>query len=307
MATWQPPATAPRPLRVGALRGLRVAAGLAALLLVGGLVLRGSMGLTRAQPERIVRTDPVTGAIETDGRIGLATDASRPLFDHVSLAPGDTVQACVRVDYRGDVDPDAVVLHLAGLGGSRPLADRLDVAVERGAIATPATGCDGFVAEELVATGPLGSLADHARDAATGWRGWDPTPGEASTWYRVAVTLDDHTETSLQGARAETGFVWSAVAPPASSGLLHRVVVVLGAVARDTFLPMLLLLAVTMLFLGIQDRIDRRDPKLALAPVTTEPLEFAGVPGARVRATPRRAGPARTLVATPRGERSWLA
>lgn len=305
MATWQPPATAPRPLQVGALRGLRIAAGLAALLLVGGLILRGSMGLSRQEPERIVRTDPVTGAIETDGDIALTADADRPLFDDVHLAPGETVQACVRVDYRGDVDPDAIVLNLAGISGSRDLADRLQVAVQRGGIADPAAGCGGFVAREVVATGPLTALADHARDTATGWRGWDPTSGEASTWYRVAVTLDEELAPDLQGARTGTGFVWSAVASPTSTSVAHKVAVLVGTVVRDAFLPMLLLLAVTILFLGIQDRIDRRDPKLALAPVTTEPLDFAA-PSALPTTPVRRRVPTQVLAASLRGDGSWL-
>ena len=48
---------------------------------------------------------------------------------------------------------------------------------------------------------------------------------------------------------------------------------VLADVAGKTAFPAALLLIV-VLFLAIQDRIDRKDPKLALAPLGSEPLDF---------------------------------
>ncbi|MDP8975474.1 MAG: hypothetical protein M3N28_03750, partial [Actinomycetota bacterium] len=48
---------------------------------------------------------------------------------------------------------------------------------------------------------------------------------------------------------------------------------ILAEVAGKTAFPMILVLIV-VLFLAIQDRIDRNDPKLALAPVRSEPLDF---------------------------------
>jgi hypothetical protein len=51
-----------------------------------------------------------------------------------------------------------------------------------------------------------------------------------------------------------------------------------GAVAERSTLPMSLLLVV-MLFLLVQDRVDRNDPKLALAPVYPDPeLSFGPRP-----------------------------
>lgn len=270
MATWQPPQTASRPLRVGDVRVARIAAALAALLLVGGLVVRGSLGLRSETPERYVRTDPVTGLI-VDGSAGLTTSAAEPLFDGVVLHPGQTVEACVRIDYRGSADPDAVALELADVTGSSDLARGLTMVVDRGSLGD-ATGCSSFVAAATVGAGPLDALA--GREGATALGAWDPDAGEHAAWYRFRVTLDPGVEDQLQGETVATGFTWSALAAPESSSWMGRLTLLVGTVARNSIIPMLLLLAVTVLFLGIQDRIDRRDPKLALAPVTQEPLPF---------------------------------
>ncbi len=48
---------------------------------------------------------------------------------------------------------------------------------------------------------------------------------------------------------------------------------ILAEVAGKTAFPIILVLIV-VLFLAVQDRIDRNDPKLALAPVRSEPLDF---------------------------------
>jgi hypothetical protein len=52
-----------------------------------------------------------------------------------------------------------------------------------------------------------------------------------------------------------------------------NVLKILAEVAGKTAFPIILALIV-VLFLAIQDRIDRNDPKLALAPVRSEPLDF---------------------------------
>ena len=53
----------------------------------------------------------------------------------------------------------------------------------------------------------------------------------------------------------------------------NQLVQFLGTVAGKTAFPAALLVMV-VIFLGVQDRIDRRDPKLALAPVQSEALAF---------------------------------
>jgi outer membrane biosynthesis protein TonB len=53
----------------------------------------------------------------------------------------------------------------------------------------------------------------------------------------------------------------------------NRALEVLAEVAGKVAFPAALALVV-LLFLAIQDRIDRNDPKLALAPIRSEPLDF---------------------------------
>jgi hypothetical protein len=55
--------------------------------------------------------------------------------------------------------------------------------------------------------------------------------------------------------------------------LVATVTAVLAGAVETAAFPLLLLLVV-ILFLIIQDRIDRRDPKLALAPIRSEALTF---------------------------------
>lgn len=56
---------------------------------------------------------------------------------------------------------------------------------------------------------------------------------------------------------------------------LFTTVAALAAAAVETAAFPLVLLLVVVLFLGIQDRIDRRDPKLALALIRAESLRFS--------------------------------
>lgn len=69
-----------------------------------------------------------------------------------------------------------------------------------------------------------------------------------------------------------TGEVPSASRIPGPA--LTATVTKLLADAVETAAFPLLLLLIVLLFLTIQDRIDRRDPKLALAPIRSEALTF---------------------------------
>lgn len=61
---------------------------------------------------------------------------------------------------------------------------------------------------------------------------------------------------------------------PGGSGLLHRVGGVIGQTAQTLGFP-LVLVAIVIGFLVIQNRIDRKDPKLSLAPIQPDTLRFA--------------------------------
>ena len=67
----------------------------------------------------------------------------------------------------------------------------------------------------------------------------------------------------------------SARRPQTSNGgwMANPILAAAATVVGKTAFPAILALIV-LFFLTIQDRIDRNDPKLALAPVHSEPLDF---------------------------------
>ncbi len=252
-------------------RVLEIAGAVAALLLVAALMVRGSVGLHQRPDERIVTVDPRTGEI-TSGEVELRNAVTAPLFDDVQLAPGDKRSECIAIDYRGGVVVDSVLLQLSDTAGSGKLMDALEVTVDRGVADT--AGCDGFVRETRLVSDSLARLASGSDlPRSPGWRSWTPTNGDRAV-YRFTVALPEDAGNKMQGDRVTTDFRWIATAEPVGGDLGSRLGLLLLAVARDSIIPLLLLIVVAVLFLGIQDRIDRRDPKLAHAAVTDEPELF---------------------------------
>ncbi len=252
-------------------RVLQVVGAVAALLLVTGLIVRASVGLQHPPDERIVTVDPRSGAV-TSGGVALRSNLRAPLFDDVVLAPGDVVTECIAIDYRGDVLVDDVLLQLAQTAGSRELMGALDVTVERGVAGR--AGCDGFTPQARIASASLAQLAAGGdRPASAGRQRWTPTDGERAT-YRFTVALGDGAAEVVEGERVTTDFRWIATAVPVGGDLGSRLGMLLLAFARDGIIPLLIMIVVAVLFLGVQDRIDRRDPKLAHAAVSDEPELF---------------------------------
>lgn len=249
-------------------RGLHLLGAIAALLFIGALILRGSLGLYVPPGDGgIVDVDPETGAV-TGGAVQLVPSTTSPLFDDVELFPGERSSACLTIEHRGDVGLDAVLLQLADVTGPEPLLRALRLEVARGAGA--ARGCEGFRADEVI-EGPLRDLT--GAPAPTSWSSWVPEDGEEAV-FRLTLSLAEDAADALQGATATSGFQWTATARPSGGGFAERLGLLLSAVARDALLPLLLLVVLGVLFLGIQDRIDRQDPKLALAAVVEEPDSF---------------------------------
>lgn len=271
MAMWQArQVDSPAPLSRRDRRVLHVVGAVAALLLVAGLVIRGTVSLTRAPDERIVTVDTVTGQVLSGG-VQLTPGRVRPMFPDVHLEPGVARSACIEVAHDGEVPLDTVALRLDATEGSSLLLDRLVLGIERGA---PGVGddCTGFSPVADVASGRLLDLTEPPSPA--GWSSWRPAGNEVTS-YRFTVLLpDDAAVDALQGTRARVDFLWVATAEPAGGLVAPRMLMLLLAVARDALLPLLLLVVVAVLFLGVQDRIDRRDPKLARAAVHEEPRTF---------------------------------
>lgn len=246
---------------------LHVIGALAALVLVSGLLVRGAVGLTTAPDQRIVRLDPATGQV-LDAGIELEPSTSAPLFDHVALAPGETRAACLTITHRGGVPNEAVLLRLDATGGSQRLLETVQLVVERGDADGP--GCERFTPQATVASGTVAGLA---ASGGTGWASWTPGDGERAR-YRFSIHLPGDVTDELQGEEATADLLWVATAVPTGGDLASRTLLVAAGVARDALLPLLVLATLAVLFLGIQDRIDRRDPKLARAAVVEPPRAF---------------------------------
>lgn len=227
--------------------------------------------------------DPAHAEVVAEARL-FDDDRGQGLFGGTALQPGVPVSRCLRVG-AGGAAPARVLLAADEVTGD--LADDLDVTVERGDGGGFA-GCAGFRGTRVV-TGPLVGL-----EADTTW----PAGATAQT-FRVTVTSRSDAATGTAGAT----FVWSAhydqvpaavpsgsapaVAPVPSPGvsepavaapdvttgrsglaaLLDIVQRLAAQASRHVAIPIAMLGAM-FLFLLLQGRMDGKDPKLQLAPVT---------------------------------------
>jgi hypothetical protein len=210
------------------------------------------------------------------------------------MVPGVGVSRCLRIGYDGNAAADEVSMAAESVSGA--LAGSLDVTVDRGRTGGYGS-CAGFTGTRVF----TGTLQDLEGGAATGWR---PGDGEAQT-FRITVALDLAARPS-RDATAQADFVWrlraevtpspspsvSPSAPaagpaPASTGsptgqhtaagehgflarmqdLLRPIVRLAEESSKHVVIP-IVLVAVMIFFLFLQNVADRRDPKLALAPVT---------------------------------------
>jgi hypothetical protein len=250
--------------------GVRLAAAVAALLLAAALVIRFSVTLTSHSP---------TGQASLEqGGVWIDTDAGEaPLFPHVVLEPGDTAVACVGV-MSGGLEPGPVDLRLGGYTGSQALAESLLVTVEEGRAegGGGAGGCGGFVTDRVAASGSLAQLLRAHGEAGEPIRAGQ---GGASTLaYRVTATLPAGSGDEIQGhAVTDVDLHWVVTGAGRYDEVREQLLRFAGAMAEENLLPLLVMTILAVLFLGIQDRIDRRDPKLAAAPVTLEALLFEPV------------------------------
>ena len=257
--------------------GIRVTAALAAVLLTAGLVVRLSVSLTSFSPR-------VREQLSTTGEVRMTSNAvATPLFARVVLAPGEQVETCVRVVVDSSVDPDPVTLHVDGRTDWPQLARYVVLRVEEGSRRGDGTrrqqvsrDCDGFQPDdELVSTSLSDALARFG-PSATPLQRWDPAPGSAARWYRVGLQLAADAPAAVQAQRIDAlRFTWTATAVPARAAWVDASLLLASSLAEHSLVPLLVMLAAAILFIGVQDRIDRHDPKLALAAVSAEPLVFA--------------------------------
>ena len=284
----------PRALRFHGPAGRAALVLLVASLLFGGVAAAGPRVMHVLQPSApALPTDsPVQIQIRSPhGAPVLVNDAGAPMFMELNMRPGGSATNCVTVSNTG---PQRADVRFYATSGDQGLAKYVTFVVEAGSGGS-FRNCGAFNGTTIF-RGPLAEMASEHTNFTTGIG----TPAAIlvgySTTFRFTATL---TGTPPQGARATASFLWEAraasptpselvgqgnplagasagdgvglVAPSGRAGeggrsISQLVIHIVGEVAKRGWIWLLLLIAVA-LFLFIQDRIDRRDPKLAHARV----------------------------------------
>ncbi len=247
-----------------------------------GLVLITAVVANAAGAQSLLQAPPARPAIAQSGGV-------TPLFRLRGMTPGRHYTACVDVAVHSPGRGARVFL--AGQDVRGELAPALQLAV----VAGPATGparCSAFNAPSVY-RGTVAALGTKVV-APTGW-----SPRGDATWrfrFTVWAAAD-----APSAAFASVGFVWhlSSVArstpvpvSPTTPRPKSAPRVVLGssaAAGEASFLSKLarvfmgvlrhpvypsVLFAIAALFVLLQGVVDRRDPKLALAPLRNDDLHF---------------------------------
>jgi hypothetical protein len=194
----------------------RVSRLLAAMIVVGGATIAGSLGTWAAF--KAITTN--AGNSVSSGTVALSDDDQGAAMLTLSNAqPGDSDTSCIVVTYNGSL---ASRVRLYGTTSGTGLDPYLDLKVTRGTISSPAfDSCTGFNADstEYLGAGQgagviyNGSLQGYADDYATGLvdpyntapESW--TTGEAHA-YKVEITLQGNP--TAAGKNATETFVWEA-------------------------------------------------------------------------------------------------
>ncbi len=218
---------------------------------------------------------------------GLVNDAAGALFIETNMAPGTTSTRCVAVKNIGQQLGD---VRLFSIVNDKGLAPHLSFVIEAGTGGSDGD-CEGFKGTEIY-RGSLAQLASGHRDFGTGLKAPQHVYPNESVAFRLTQTL---AESSPQAATAEARFAWESHGAGAPSHLTGRdplphqeiaapkrrphavgrsvaqVVLEAATEAVKRGWSFMALLGLVVLFLVIQDRIDRRDPRLAGARVHPEP------------------------------------
>jgi hypothetical protein len=232
-----------------------------------------------------VRRQPTPGPATRWPSTGVELSAGAgvsALFAVDGLVPGHPATNCVALRFQDVVPGSAVRLYAVVRSGG--LAPYLTATVRTGT--GTGTGCTGFVAAATPYRGPLTGL--------TGAGPPGPAPGlpvlrlpaaHGDVTFQITVAVAD--TDAAQGRAAAFDLVWTAPRPDAAAATagrpslprrlgsaLHRLGDALWRLAKAVAVPLLTagsislsMLGVVAAFLLLQNRIDRRDPKLALAPV----------------------------------------
>lgn len=180
-------------------RNLRVGVSMAAVLLVGALVVASSMAAFSATTSNAGNSWSAGTVVITDDDTGSA------MFIVSNMAPLASVDNCIAVTYSGSLLPSDVNLY--GVSGGTGLDTYLDVTVEEG------TGgvfdnCSGFTPTSTIFSGTLASFAATHTNFTNAAGAWNPAANPETRVYRFTVSLQD--SNLAQGLNATATFTWEA-------------------------------------------------------------------------------------------------
>lgn len=177
-------------------------AGLLALALTAGLVIRTSSAVFTAQ------TDNTGNSVEAGTVVLSDDDGGTALLTMTNIAPGEFSRECIVVTYDGTLDPEPVRVFSTSSFSTSPAATGpgtaattmqawVNITIEQGADAD----CTTFSGTTIVPSTPLDdwhAATSGGYDAGAGT--WDPGAGPVSRAYRITLELDETTGNDFQGA-----------------------------------------------------------------------------------------------------------
>ena len=190
-----------RPRGVMGLRNRRIGVSMAAVLLVGVLVVTASSAAFSDTTDNSGNTWSAGTVILTDDDLGSA------MFAVSDMAPLASVTECIVVTYSGTLLPSDVNLY--GVSAGTGLDAYLDVTIEEGSGGVFGN-CTGFIASSTIYTGTLANFSATHTNFTNGAGAWNPAANPESKTYRFTVSLQDNN--LAQGLNATATFTWEAQA-----------------------------------------------------------------------------------------------
>lgn len=174
-------------------------AGLLALALTAGLVIRTSSAVFTAQ------TDNSGNSLEAGTIVLDDDDGGSAALTMSNIAPGEYSERCIRVEYDGTLDPEPVkVFSTSAFSASvANMQDQVNITIEQGAASSTGSfpSCAGFTPGVTLVDGvPLSTWHGNATSYATGDGTWNPTGPNQTRLYRITLELDLSTGNTYQGA-----------------------------------------------------------------------------------------------------------
>lgn len=196
-------------------------AGLLALALTAGLVIRTSSAVFTAQ------TDNTGNSLEAGTIVLTDDDIGATALTMSNIAPGEYSENCIVVEYDGSLDPERVSVFStsAFVPSVAGMEDQVNLTIEQGdGTSTGSFGdCSGFSpGVTLVNAEPLSSWHSRASTYDSGDGTWDPVldPAPQARMYRITLELDLATGNAYQGASLTGINVSWATRSTASPGLV---------------------------------------------------------------------------------------